>query len=56
MVAWDGIFALDTTGSMARLPTDDDDTCNTYVHAAGATTYDRPAGGAPRSTCGKYTT
>lgn len=41
----DVIFVLDTTGSMACLPQDDDNTCNNYVGAAGTTTYTRPADG-----------
>ncbi len=42
----DVIFVLDTTGSMACLPQDDDTTCNAYVGAAGTTSYSRPADGA----------
>jgi Flp pilus assembly protein TadG len=42
----DVIFVLDTTGSMACLPNDDDSTCNAYVGAAGTVTYTRPADGA----------
>jgi Flp pilus assembly protein TadG len=42
----DVIFVLDTTGSMACLPGDDDTTCNNYVNAAGTTTYSRPLDGA----------
>jgi len=42
----DVIFVLDTTGSMACLPGDDDNTCNNYVNSAGTTTYARPADGA----------
>lgn len=41
----DIIFVLDTTGSMACLPSDSDATCNSYVGAAGATAYTRPADG-----------
>ncbi|MDV3455430.1 Tad domain-containing protein [Sphingomonas sp. HF-S4] len=41
----DVIFVLDTTGSMACLPSDDDSTCNNYVGSAGATSYSRPADG-----------
>lgn len=41
----DVIFVLDTTGSMACLPQDDDNTCNSYVGAAGSTSYSRPADG-----------
>jgi len=42
----DVIFVLDTTGSMACLPQDDDNTCNNYVGSAGTTSYARPADGA----------
>lgn len=42
----DVIFVLDTTGSMACLPGDDDSTCNNYVGNAGTTTYTRPLDGA----------
>ncbi len=42
----DVIFVLDTTGSMACLPQDDDTTCNNYVGSAGTVTYTRPADGA----------
>lgn len=38
----DVMFVLDTTGSMACLPSDSDDTCNSYVNSAGTTTYSRP--------------
>lgn len=41
----DVIFVLDTTGSMACLPQDDDTTCNSYVGSAGTITYTRPADG-----------
>jgi len=41
----DVIFVLDTTGSMACLPSDDETTCNNYVNAAGTTSYNRPADG-----------
>lgn len=41
----DVIFVLDTTGSMACLPSDSDTTCNNYVGAAGATAYTRPSDG-----------
>lgn len=41
----DVIFVLDTTGSMACLPQDDDTTCNNYVGSAGTGTYSRPADG-----------
>jgi Flp pilus assembly protein TadG len=41
----DVIFVLDTTGSMACLPADDDATCNNYVNSAGTTSYSRPADG-----------
>ena len=39
----DVVFVLDTTGSMACLPTDNDATCNSYVSAHPATAYTRPA-------------
>lgn len=39
----DIIFVLDNTGSMSCLPSDDDSTCNSYVGAAGTTSYTRPA-------------
>lgn len=39
----DVIFVLDTTGSMACAPADDDATCSAYVGAAGTTSYTRPA-------------
>jgi hypothetical protein len=42
----DVIFVLDTTGSMACLPGDDDTTCTNYVNGAGTVTYARPADGA----------
>ena len=38
----DIIFVLDTTGSMACLPSDSDSTCNSYVGSAGTTSYTRP--------------
>jgi hypothetical protein len=38
----DILFVLDTTGSMACLPSDSDATCNSYVGAAGTSTYTRP--------------
>lgn len=41
----DIIFVLDTTGSMACLPQDDETTCNNYVGSAGSTSYTRPADG-----------
>ena len=41
----DVIFVLDTTGSMACLPSDDDNTCTNYVNGAGTTTYVRPPDG-----------
>ncbi len=41
----DVIFVLDTTGSMACLPADDETTCTNYVGSAGTTTYSRPADG-----------
>ncbi|AQR73895.1 hypothetical protein BXU08_09775 [Sphingomonas sp. LM7] len=41
----DVIFVLDTTGSMACLPSDDDNACNNYVGSAGTTSYIRPADG-----------
>lgn len=40
----DVIFVLDTTGSMACLPSDSDSTCTAYVNAAGNNTYTRPSG------------
>lgn len=39
----DIVFVLDTTGSMACLPSDNDATCSAYVNNAGTTTYTRPA-------------
>lgn len=42
----DILFVLDTTGSMACLPSDSDSTCNNYVGAAGTSTYTRPSDGA----------
>lgn len=39
----DIVFVLDTTGSMACLPSDDDATCTAYVNSAGTTQYTRPA-------------
>lgn len=41
----DVIFVLDTTGSMACLPSDDTTTCNNYVNSVTATAYTRPADG-----------
>ncbi|WP_246152425.1 Tad domain-containing protein [Sphingomonas montanisoli] len=41
----DVLFVLDTTGSMACLPQDDDVTCNNYVRDAGTTSFSRPADG-----------
>lgn len=38
----DVMFVLDTTGSMSCLPSDSDDTCTSYVNAAGTNTYTRP--------------
>lgn len=40
----DVMFVLDVTGSMACLPTDDENTCNNYVGAAGTVKYNRPDG------------
>ena len=42
----DIIFVLDTTGSMACLPTDSSSTCSNYVGATSAVSYSRPADGA----------
>lgn len=39
----DIIFVLDTTGSMACLPGDDDASCGSYTGSAGTTQYTRPA-------------
>lgn len=39
----DIMFVLDTTGSMACLPSDDDTTCNNYAGAASKVTYTRQA-------------
>ena len=41
----DVMFVLDTTGSMACLPSDDNATCNSYVGSAGTTAYTRPSDG-----------
>ena len=41
----DVIFVLDTTGSMACLPSDSDATCTSYVGSAGTSAYTRPADG-----------
>ncbi|WP_343611213.1 Tad domain-containing protein [Novosphingobium sp.] len=41
----DVIFVLDTTGSMACLPGDDDNTCNNYAGSAGKVSYLRPLDG-----------
>jgi Flp pilus assembly protein TadG len=41
----DVMFVLDTTGSMACLPTDSDSACSSYVGAAGNSSYTRPSGG-----------
>jgi Flp pilus assembly protein TadG len=41
----DVIFVLDTTGSMACLPSDDDNTCNNYAGSAGKVSYLRPLDG-----------
>jgi Flp pilus assembly protein TadG len=38
----DVLFVLDTTGSMACLPSDSDSACSTYVGAAGNNSYTRP--------------
>lgn len=42
----DIMFVLDTTGSMACLPSDNDTACSNYVNGAGTTTYNRPQDGA----------
>lgn len=42
----DIIFVLDTTGSMACLPTDSTSTCSNYVGSASKILYTRPADGA----------
>jgi hypothetical protein len=42
----DIIFVLDTTGSMACLPTDSSSTCSSYVGSASRILYTRPADGA----------
>ena len=39
----DVMFVLDTTGSMACLPSDSDNTCSNYVNAAGNGSYTRPS-------------
>lgn len=39
----DIIFVLDTTGSMACLPSESNSACTTYVNNAGTTAYTRPA-------------
>ncbi|KQN37724.1 hypothetical protein ASG37_11960 [Sphingomonas sp. Leaf407] len=39
----DVMFVLDTTGSMACLPGDDDDSCSNYAGTATKITYSRPA-------------
>ena len=39
------MFVLDTTGSMACAPADSDAVCNTYVGAAGTSSYSRPSDG-----------
>ncbi len=39
----DILFVLDTTGSMACLPSDSSSTCTNYVNAAGTTAYTRPS-------------
>ena len=41
----DVIFVLDTTGSMACLPSDSDGACSAYVNTAGTVAYNRPANG-----------
>jgi Flp pilus assembly protein TadG len=41
----DVMFVLDTTGSMACLPSDTDTQCNSWVGSAGNNSYTRPAGG-----------
>ena len=48
----DVIFVLDTTGSMACLPSDDTATCETYATSAGETSYSRPAASATDVTPG----
>ncbi len=40
----DIMFVLDTTGSMACLPSDDDATCNSYAGSAAKVAYTRPSG------------
>ena len=40
----DIMFVLDTTGSMACLPSDDDTTCSNYASAAAKVAYTRPSG------------
>ncbi|NBC37890.1 hypothetical protein GTZ99_15145 [Novosphingobium sp. FSY-8] len=42
----DVIFVLDTTGSMACLPSDDTATCSSYTGSAAKVSYTRPADGA----------
>lgn len=39
----DIMFVLDTTGSMACLPSEDNAACTTYVNGAGTVAYTRPA-------------
>lgn len=41
----DVIFVLDTTGSMACLPSDSDSTCNNYINSVNSVSYSRPADG-----------
>jgi Flp pilus assembly protein TadG len=41
----DVLFVLDTTGSMACLPSDDETTCNNYISSNTPTSYKRPADG-----------
>ena len=40
----DIMFVLDTTGSMACLPSDSDTTCSNYASSAAKVTYTRPSG------------
>ena len=48
----DVLFVLDTTGSMACLPSDSDSACSSYVGSAGNNSYTRPSKQAADSSSG----
>lgn len=50
----DVLFVLDTTGSMACLPSQTDAQCSAYVNAAGTNSYTRPSDSSIQKSVGGY--